>query len=332
MAGVQAGTTALLSEYFAARAFPSAQDTDMRAIAKIPSLPSTASKLHTASSNDIGVGTNYDADTATTGTLSNSIHSSVEIPVTWYESKKITSPWNRENFASYNSLAADVMEVAKRTKSDYIKYVLQNICPVSADVNNQPNRYQPSENALVKKAGGTLVTPKGSDEAKQVNYSDIVETSRELMDEVKFSNTSPGQFVIVVPSTTWQILSSDANFTRYDSWGANGWRDGFMGNLNGVQVVVSHNLPWAAKTSPSGTDTYEIGRSAGTDPGPKSTTRQIAIMYYAPYCAKTSFNPMLKIDTRDILRSGTDLMGCGGMGAGIAHGTINPVRLLVLDD
>ena len=303
----------------------------MRAIAKIPSLPSTASILHTASTNDIGAGTNYTADVATTGTLSNTIHSSVSIPVTWYESSKVTSQWNRENFAPYNTLAADVREVAMRTKSDYIRYVLQNICPIPSS--GDADTYIPPTQSFVKKATGAIVIPRGrTTGTKQVQYNDITQASRELLEEVKAANTSVGQFVIVIPPTSWQLLTQNPNFTRYDSWGSNQWQSGFMGNLNGVTVVVSHNLPWAVKTSPSSVDNYKIGRSPSADPGAAEANYQIAIMYYAPYCARSAFNPMLKIDTRDILRSGTDLMGCGAMGAGIAHGTVNPVRLFVLDD
>ena len=48
--------------------------------------------------------------------------------------------------------------------------------------------------------------------------------------------------------------------------------------------------------------------------------------------AKTAFNPMLKIDTRDIANSGTSMFGCGGIASGISHGTVTPSRLFIMDN
>ena len=65
---------------------------------------------------------------------------------------------------------------------------------------------------------------------------------------------------------------------------------------------------------------------------PPEMLRETALLYYAPYMAKTAFNPMLKIDTRDIANSGTSMFGCGGIASGISHGTVTPSRLFIMDN
>ena len=328
MSYTQNPTESLLGEFFAAVAKPSPLDVDMLPIAKVPMFPSDKAKLHLPSTNDIGVGSFYTPTTTTVGALSISQHSNVEIPVFWYESVKKTLQYRLENFASYAALAGEVREVANRTKRDYIAQVLHGTFPVGASQNSYKSNVA-TDNRLYKSASGAKVGT-----YKQPSYSDIIGTAREIAEELKISRPTMRNFVFVCDLVVWQALSQNAEFVRYDSIGKSMWETGFVANLGGCTVIVSNNLPKIKKVTASSVDTLTMGANAQANASltPGSQLRSVALLYYAPYMAKTAFNPMLKLDTRDIANSGVSMMACGGMASGASHGTVTPSRFLIMDD
>ena len=327
MSYTQNATEALLGEFFAAVAKPSPLDVDMLPIAKVPMYPSDKAKLHLPSTNDIGVGSFYTPTVTTVGALSVSQHSNVEIPVLWYESVKKTLQYRLENFASYAALAGEVREVANRTKRDYIAQILHGLYPNSSGSTKTTYTKTGDEDKLYILASGAKIGT-----YKQPSYNDITGLARMVAEELKISKPTMRNFVFVCDLVVWQALSNNANFVRYDSFGKSQWETGFVANLGGCTVIVSNNLPVVSKTTPSSENTYALGANAQANAGLTTALRRTALLYYAPYFAKTAFNPMLKLDTRDIANSGVSMMACGGMASGASHGTVTPSRFLIMDD
>ena len=232
-----------------------------------------------------------------------------------------------ENFASYAALAGEVREVANRTKRDYIAQILHGLYPNSSGSTKTTYTKTGDEDKLYILASGAKIGT-----YKQPSYNDITGLARMVAEELKISKPTMRNFVFVCDLVVWQALSNNANFVRYDSFGKSQWETGFVANLGGCTVIVSNNLPVVSKTTPSSENTYALGANAQANAGLTTALRRTALLYYAPYFAKTAFNPMLKLDTRDIANSGVSMMACGGMASGASHGTVTPSRFMIMDD
>ena len=304
----------------------------MLAIAKVPIFPSTKAKLNLPSTADIGIGNFYAPTSKTVGALTIAEHTQVEIPVFWYEGKKTTVQCRLENFTDYSALGGQVREVANRTKRDYIAQVLHGMFPVGASQNSWKSNVAADARLYTIGSGVNIGDGADANMFKQLAYKDILTAGRRLAEELKLDSTDLRNFVLVCSLKCWEGLSSIDDFIRYDSFGRSQWETGFMANLGGCTVIVSNNLPKIKKASASSIDTYTLGANAAENSLLTGGLRDTALLYYAPYMAKTAFNPMLKIDTRDIANSGTSMFGCGGMASGISHGTVTPSRFFIMDN